>query len=426
MTGGKSVLSANEARPLRRIRIFDTTLRDGEQAPGNGMDPHQKLDLALAIESVGVDVVEAGFPSSSPKEQDSIQLVANSLTSAHISTLNRPVPHDIRLAVDLAGTDRHHLQIIAPGSDIHLEHKRGVSRARAQAEVIDAIGLAKSLGAQHVTLAIEDASRGPDDLLRPLIIEGIAAGADAVTVADTTGCMVPSEYGALISRIRSWIPAHIVVSTHCHEDMGLSLANALAGITAGADEVQTTLAGIGERAGNTALEELIAVLTYRGEVLGCTTTAKSEGLYAAFEILSSIIDLPSPRNKAIFGLNAFATQAGTHQAGVLRAPITYEYVEPSRFGRERAILVGRHSGRAVVRHVLLDIAAAADVDEDVVNRIYADHIAARDGADCIDLSRLRREIIDSGVLGWSALRDENRESIGREDLGRARSAQRSG
>lgn len=389
--------SANGFDALRRIRIFDTTLRDGEQAPGNGMDPCQKLDLALAIESVGVDVIEAGFPSSSPKEQDSIQLVANSLTSAYISTLNRTLPDDIRLAIDLAGTDRHHLQILASGSDIHLEYKRGISRAGAQTEVVDAIAFAKSLGAQHVTLAIEDASRGPDSLLRPLITEGIAAGADTLTIADTTGCMTPSEYGALISRVRSWVPSHIVLSTHCHEDMGLSLANALAGISAGADEVQATLAGIGERAGNTALEELIAVLSYRGEVLGCTTTAKSELLYAAFEILSDIVDLPAPRNKAIFGVNAFATQAGIHQAGMLRAPITYEYVEPHRFGRERAILVGRHSGRAAIRHVLLRMGASTD--DDVVDRVYADHIAVRSSADCIDLPHLGQEIVDSGVLG---------------------------
>jgi 2-isopropylmalate synthase len=381
---------------LRKIRIFDTTLRDGEQAPGNAMDPQQKLEIAQAIESVGVDVVEAGFPSSSPTEQKSIGLIAGALTSAYISTLNRPVPDDIRLAVDLAGTERHHLQIMATGSDIHLEHKRGVSRAHAQDEVVEAIEFAKSLGAAHVTLAIEDASRGSDSLLRPLITESIAAGADALTIADTSGCTVPSEYGALIGRIRSWIPPQIVVATHCHEDMGLSLANALAGIAAGADEVQTTLAGIGERAGNTALEELITVLSYRGEALGCTTTAKTEGLYAAFEILSRVIDLPTPRNKAIFGVNAFATQAGIHQAGMLRAPITYEYVEPYRFGRERKILVGRHSGRAVIRHVLLDM--GVPVDEDVVDRIYADQIAGRAGAECIGLPHLRQAIADSGVL----------------------------
>jgi 2-isopropylmalate synthase len=271
-----------------------------------------------------------------------------------------------------------------------------VSRAHAQDEVVEAIGFAKSLGTSHVTLAIEDASRGSDDLLRPLITESIAAGADTLTIADTTGCMVPTEYGALIGRIRSWIPPDIVVSTHCHEDMGLSLANALAGITAGADEVQTTLAGIGERAGNTALEELITVLTYRGEVFGCMTTAKADGLYPAFEMLTRMIGLPTPRNKAIFGVNAFATQAGIHQAGVLREPITYEYVEPYRFGRERAILVGRHSGRAVIRHILLEMGVA--MDENVVDRIYIDHIAGRAGADCIDLPQLRQAIVDSGVL----------------------------
>jgi 2-isopropylmalate synthase len=393
---GESVLSGYDSGNPRRIRIFDTTLRDGEQAPGNGMDPDQKLDLALALEAVGVDVIEAGFPSSSPHEREAIGRIVDSLSSAHIATLSRPLYDDIRLAIELAGTERHHLQIMATGSDIHLEHKRGVSRAFAQAEVVEAIALAKSLGAKYVTTAIEDASRGSDDLLRPLIEECIAAGTDTLTIADTTGCMVPAEYGALVSRVRSWIPPHVIVSTHCHEDMGLSLANALAAIAAGADEVQATLAGIGERAGNTALEELIAVLIYRGEILGCATSAKPEGLYAAFEILSRSIGLPVPRNKAIFGINAFATAAGIHQAGVLRAPVTYEYLDPRQFGRERAIVVGPRSGRAVVRHVLLDIGVEAD--EHLIDRIYDDHIACRAGGDCIDLPGLRQEIVDSGLL----------------------------
>lgn len=361
------------------------------------MDPKQKLDMALAIESVGVDVVEAGFPSSSTAEQDAVKLIASSLTSAYVSTLNRPLQQDIQLAVDLAGTQRHHLQIMATGSDIHLQHKRGVSRAQAQDECVEAISFARSLGAEHVTLAIEDASRGPDDLLHPLIVESIAAGADALTIADTTGCMLPSQYGDLIARIRAWIPADVVISTHCHEDMGLSLANALAGVVAGADEVQATLGGIGERAGNTALEELITVLTYRGDELQCTTTATTEGLYEAFDLLSRTIGLIAPRNKSIFGVNAFATQAGIHQAGILRAPVTYEYVEPYRFGRERSIVVGRHSGRAIIRHILLEMDAAAD--EDVVDRIYADHVVGRPGAECMELPELRQAIVDSGVLG---------------------------
>ena len=371
----------------RRIRIFDTTLRDGEQAPGNAMRPEQKRDLALALEGVGVDVVEAGFPSSSTSDRAAVAMVASSLTAAYVGTLSRPVAEDIRIAVDAGGTDRHHLQIMATGSETHLKYKRGIEQAQAQAEVVEAIGFARSLGVHDVTLAIEDASRGSDAVLRPLIVESMAAGANAVTVADTTGCLVPSQYADLIRRIRSWIAPEIVVSTHCHEDLGLSLANALAGIAAGADEVQTTLAGIGERAGNTALEELVAVLTCNGDALGATTTAKPEGLYAAFETLCAAIGLTPPRNKAIFGVNAFATQAGIHQAGMLRAPITYEYVDPALFGRQRSLLVGRHSGRAVLRHALGEL--GLPVDERVVDRVYTEQIENRTNGECVDLAALR-------------------------------------
>ncbi|MFH8347401.1 LeuA family protein [Streptomyces sp. NPDC018045] len=385
-------MPTHDGLPLRRTKIFDTTLRDGEQAPGNAMRPHQKLDIALKIEALGVDVIEAGFPSSSPSDRQAVRLIADALTSARVATLNRPVPEDIRLAVESAGTERHHLQIMATGSEIHLRHKRGIQQAEAQDEVVEAIGFARSLGVRHVTLAIEDASRGSDGLLRPLITQSVSAGADTVTVADTTGCMVPAQYGGLIARIRSWIPPETVVSTHCHDDLGLSLANALAGIEAGADEVQTTLAGIGERAGNTPLEELIAVLTYNGEAIGAGTSAKTEGLYAAFNLLCEVIGLSAPRNKAIFGTNSFATQAGIHQAGILRAPLTYEYVEPARFGRERKILVGRHSGRAVLRHVLQEL--KLPTDERLVDRLYEEYVAHRTNGECISLADLRAIITE--------------------------------
>lgn len=378
--------SAEKTRP-RRISLFDTTLRDGEQAPGNAMRPEQKLEVALAIEALGVDVIETGFPSSSPSDFEATRLIAEKVTSSRLATLNRAVREDVRMAVDAAGTENHHIQIMATGSETHLKYKRGVTQAEAQHEVIDAISYAKSLGARHVTLGIEDASRGSDGLLEPLIKESVEAGADVVAVADTTGCLTPGEYGALIGRIRSWTPPDVLVSTHCHEDMGLSLANALAGIAAGADEVQATLAGIGERAGNTSLEELITVLTYKSDVIGATTTARPEGLYEAFLTLSEAIGLSAPRNKAVFGVNAFATQAGIHQAGMLRAPVTYEYVEPARFGRERSMLVGRHSGRAVVRHVFetMDL----PIDEELVGRLYEEHVAHRSNGECIDLDGLR-------------------------------------
>jgi 2-isopropylmalate synthase len=275
---------------------------------------------------------------------------------------------------------------------VHLEHKRGIGRAEAQAEVIDAIRYAKSLGAKHITLGVEDSTRGSDALLRPLCEESIVAGCDVIGLADTTGCLVPSEYGDLVARVRSWVGPEVVIATHCHEDLGLSLANALAGIQAGADEVQATLAGIGERAGNTPLEELIAVLTYKSEVIGARTSATSEGLYAAYQVLAGAIGLAQPRNKAIFGVNAFATQAGIHQAGMLRAPITYEYIEPHRFGRERSMLVGRHSGRAVLRYVFDQL--AVPVDEELVGLVYDDYVANRTNGECLDMGALK-DIITS-------------------------------
>jgi 2-isopropylmalate synthase len=374
--------------PLRRISVFDTTLRDGEQAPGNAMSPEQKLELAMTIEDLGADVIETGLPSSSPSDFRATRLIAEAVTTAHIATLSRAVPEDVRTAVEAGGIERHHLQILATGSETHLKHKRGIGPDAAIREVVDAVTYAKKLGVRHVSVGVEDATRGSDDLLRPLVRESVSAGADAITVADTTGCLTPGEYGALIERFCSWTPDGFLIATHCHEDLGLSLANTLAGIQAGAGEVQVSLAGIGERAGNTPLEELAAVLAYRGAVIGATSGLRTEGLQHAFELLSRAIGLAAPRNKAIFGVNAFATQAGIHQAGMLRAPITYEYIEPSRFGRERAMLVGRHSGRAVLRHALSELGLPAD--EEFIGRFYEEHIANRTNGDCIDLTGVQK------------------------------------
>lgn len=375
---------------MKRISIFDSTLRDGEQAPGNAMPPQQKLEVALAIEALGVDVIEVGFPSSSPSDYEATKLLSRELTSARIATLNRATRADVELAIQAGGTARHHLQIMATGSEIHLKHKRGIDKAEAVREVIDTMRYARSLGAENLTLGIEDASRGSDELLRELVQESLAAGANVIAVADTIGCMTPSEYGALIGRIRSWTGPDVVIATHCHEDLGLSLANALAGIAAGADEVQATLAGIGERAGNTALEELIAVLTYKSAEIGATTTAHTEGLYRAFQVLRRAIGLTPPRNKAIFGVNAFATQAGIHQAGMLRSPITYQYIEPARFGRQESMLVGRHSGHAVLRYAFQSM--GLPVDEEAVDHIYREFVANRTNGECIDLAGVRELI----------------------------------
>jgi 2-isopropylmalate synthase len=215
-------------------------------------------------------------------------------------------------------------------------------------------------------------------------------GATTIGLADTTGCLTPPEFGDMVARVRSWIPSTVTLSTHCHDDLGLSLANALAGIEAGADEVQATLAGIGERAGNTPLEELAAVLVYKGARMGASTRLKTEGLFETFEMLRQTINLERPRSKALFGDNAFTTQAGIHQAGMLRNPVTYEFAEPHRFGRQRSILVGRHSGRNVIRHVLAQAGHAAD--DELLEELYETFILGRSDGQCIEMSDLRQEV----------------------------------
>ncbi|GGV56182.1 hypothetical protein GCM10010245_89090 [Streptomyces spectabilis] len=354
------------------------------------MSPRQKLEIALAIEAVGVDVIEAGFPASSPAEFEATRLLSAGLCSARIATLNRALRDDVRVAIDAGGTARHRLQILATGSEMHLKHKRGIDRQEGVREVVDTLRYASSLGVEDLSLGVEDATRGSDELLQELIEESVTAGAKSVVLGDTTGCLLPGEYGSLIGKVRSWVGPAIAVSTHCHDDLGLSLANALAGIEAGADEVQATLAGIGERAGNTPLEELISVLTYKGAQLEVSTTAATEGLYRAFEVLSDAIGLTAPRNKAIFGTNAFATQAGIHLAGILRDPITYEYVEPARFGRPRILLVGRSSGRAVLRYVAdrIDV----PLDDAVIEEVYKE-VANRTNGECTDLAGVRELIL---------------------------------
>ncbi|AZZ50354.1 pyruvate carboxyltransferase [Rathayibacter rathayi] len=374
---------------VRRVKFFDTTLRDGEQAPGNAMDPAAKLQLALAIESLGVDRIETGFPASSASDYEATRLISRHLVDATFASFCRAVPSDITVAVSAGGTARHQIQIAATGSDIHLEHKRRISRAEGVHEVIRCIKHGRSLGITDISVGIEDASRGPDSLLRELAERSVDAGAQTLVVADTAGALLPVEYGQLIARFRSWVPESVMISTHCHEDLGLSTANALAGIMAGADEVQVTLGGVGERAGNTALEEIAALLAYKQDATGLYTDLNLEGMYEVYTLLRHLISLDEPRNKAIFGTYAFSTAAGMHQQGMLRNPATYEFVQPSQFGRERGMFIGRHSGTSVLRHLLSEL--HIEVDDHTLQDLYHTHILDRKG-DCEDLSVVKARL----------------------------------
>lgn len=372
----------------RRIAIFDATLRDGEQAPGNAMSPQAKLEYALRSEAFGSDVIEVGFPGSSPADFEATRIISAALTTARFSTFNRCSREDITASAEAGGiSDRHQIAICGTGSDLHLKYKRGITRAQSLVEGRDAVAFARSLGATDVAFCVEDASRGDRDYIRALTIEAVEAGARTIGMADTTGCASPQEYGDLFAAAREWLPADVVLSTHCHDDLGLSLANALAGVQAGAGEVQATMSGIGERSGNTALEEIVAVLSYKGEALGMDTSIQLEGLMPAYEVLAELIDLPPSRNKAILGINSFATQAGIHQDGILKNPKTYEFLDPHRFGRQRKLLVGRHSGRAVLRYLLQQLGVAPD--ERIVAELYETFIASRTTSDCDELEDLK-------------------------------------
>jgi 2-isopropylmalate synthase len=393
---GGSLQSLPESK---RIRIFDTTLRDGEQAPANGMTPDQKLDMAMRVEALGADCVEAGFPASSPSDFEATRKISRALTSCRFATFSRTRCEDIDLAVEAGGIDNHEVQMVATGSDIHLKYKRGITRYEAVREVSAAVTHAAALGITHISVGIEDASRSEDDLLHELTGTAVSSGATCIILADTTGCMVPHEYGELIAKIRSWVPDSVRVSTHCHDDFGLSLANALAGLEAGADEVQVTLGGIGERAGNTPMEELAAVLSYKSDFYGMHTDIRLKDMYGAYTALREMIALVEPRNKPIFGTYAFGTVAGIHQQGILSNPATYEFVEPSVFGRERSLLIGRHSGRTILRHLLDGLGAR--LSEAEVDELYRIHVAERKGSDCEDLrvlrSRLRSKFRERGL-----------------------------
>lgn len=374
----------------RNVTIFDTTLRDGEQAPCNAMSPDRKLELALRLEALGVDLIETGFPASSPSEQKATELISRHLKRAKFVSFCRSARSDISVAVEAGGVDNHQVQVMATGSDMHLVHKRGITRQDAVAEVVDAVNFARSLGITDVSVPIEDASRGEPDLLRAITEGAIEAGATTFVLGDTSGCMTPAEYARLVAAFREWAPRPLKISTHCHNDFGLSTANALAGLEAGADEVQATLGGIGERAGNTPLEEVAAVLAYKGNDLGLSASIQTEGLYDAYTTMRGMINLPEPRTKPLVGTYAFSTAAGVHQQGMLANPATYEYVEPHRFGRQRSIVVSRHSGRIVLRTLLKEIGVEAD--DAMLSRLYASHIANRPDGGCEELDSLRARL----------------------------------
>jgi 2-isopropylmalate synthase len=339
------------------VAFFDTTLRDGEQSPGCSMTTQEKLTMAHALEDLGVDIIEAGFAMASEGDFAAISTITQAIRKPRIASLARAKQEDIEIAARaIQFADRARIHVFLASSDLHLEYKLKIDRQEALDRTGECVRLARSF-VDDVEFSPEDATRSDRDFLVEMVRIAIEAGATTINMPDTVGYTTPEEYGQMFREVRERIPAvdeqGIILSSHCHDDLGLAVANSLAAIQAGARQVECTINGIGERAGNAALEEIAAALYVRGDRYGVSTSIKLENLYPTSQVLGQIITFrPSP-NKAIVGANAFAHESGIHQHGMLANPLCYEIMTPALVGVSKTHLVlGKHSGRAALRHRL--------------------------------------------------------------------------
>jgi 2-isopropylmalate synthase len=331
-----------------RITIFDTTLRDGEQSPGCSMNVQEKLRLAQQLDRLGVDVIEAGFPIASDGDFEAVQRIAASVRRPIIAGLARACTGDVDRAWEaLQGAAHPRIHIVLATSDIHLKYKLRITREQCLEQARNAVRHAKSLCAD-VEFSPEDATRTEVAFLCRVVEAAIEAGATTVNIPDTVGFTMPEEYGQLIRTLREKVAGidKVVISTHCHNDLGLAVANSLAGVQNGARQVECTINGIGERAGNASLEEIVMAMRVRPDRYAYETGVASEHLYSSSRMLAEITRVPVQPNKAIIGRNAFAHEAGIHQDGMLKNPLTYEIMTPQSVGvPDSRLVLGKHSGR---------------------------------------------------------------------------------
>ena len=350
------------------VVFFDTTLRDGEQSPGCSMTTQEKLTMAHALEDLGVDIIEAGFAMASEGDFAAISTITQAIRKPRIASLARAKKEDIEIAARaIQFAERPRIHVFLASSDLHLEYKLKIGRQEALDLTGESVRLARSF-VDDVEFSPEDATRSDRDFLVDMVRIAIEAGATTINMPDTVGYSTPEEYGDMFREVRQRIPAvdeqGIILSSHCHDDLGLAVANSLAAIQAGARQVECTINGIGERAGNAALEEIAAALYVRRDHFGVTTSIKLEQLYPTSEVLGQLITFrPSP-NKAIVGANAFAHESGIHQHGMLANPLCYEIMTPALVGVAKTHLVlGKHSGRAALRHRLEQLGYTLSRDE---------------------------------------------------------------
>jgi 2-isopropylmalate synthase len=329
-----------------QVIIFDTTLRDGEQSPGCSMNLEEKLEMARQLDRLGVDVLEAGFPVASQGDFDAVQAVASEIRRPVIAALARANQLDIDRAWQaLKGAARPRIHTFLATSDIHLKHKLHRTREEVLKMITWAVAYAKSF-CNDVEFSPEDAGRTDRSYLVECCHAAVEAGAVVLNLPDTVGYCLEPEYQRLFADIRANMPDHVALSTHTHDDLGLAVANTLAGLRGGARQVECTVNGIGERAGNAALEEVVMAIRIRRDVIPLYTEVRTEELYPSSRLLSRLTGVSVQRNKAVVGRNAFAHEAGIHQDGILKNAITYEIMQPQTVGMpSNHIVLGKHSGR---------------------------------------------------------------------------------
>lgn len=393
---------------MKTVKIFDTTLRDGEQAPGYSMNLDEKVRMALQLEALGVDVMEAGFAIASPGDFESVKAVAVAVRASCVCSLARALEKDIDAAADaIAPAAQGRIHTFIATSDLHLKYKLRISRADCLRQIRRAVAYARNRSAE-VEFSAEDASRTDIDFLCKAVETAIAAGATVVNIPDTVGYSTPDEYGALIASLVNRVKGieRAVLSTHCHDDLGLAVANSLAGVRAGAGQVECTVCGIGERAGNAALEEIVMGLKTRNDVYGdiaCGVKADEIGRTAA--LLSTITGVKIAPGKAIVGANAFAHESGIHQHGVLSKAETYEIMTPESVGvRKTELVLGKHSGKHAFETRLKEL--GYDVGPERTDELFAAFKALADrkkritGRDLAALVEARAARKETGVPEW--------------------------
>ena len=353
------------------IRIFDTTLRDGEQAPGCSMTLGEKLRVAKALSELRVDIIEAGFPAASPGDFESVKAIADRNFGPVICGLARCNAADIeKVHAAVKGADKHRIHVFVATSAIHREHKLKMAKEEIIKSAVGAIKMAREL-CDDVEFSPEDASRTELSYLAEVVSAAIEAGATTVNIPDTVGYTVPSEFDQLFRYLKKHVARinEITLSVHCHDDLGMAVANSLAAVAAGARQIECTINGIGERAGNCSLEEAVMAIKTRSEFFKLETGIDTTRLYPTSRLVSSITGMHTPRNKAIVGENAFAHEAGIHQHGMLQHASTYEIMRPEDVGLSKSNLVlGKHSGRHAFRDRVREL--GFDIDEFETNRAF--------------------------------------------------------